>query len=219
MQVTKPEPTISGSERILNTATQLFAELGYDAVSMSAVAEKAGVSKANIFHHFNTKQDLYIAVITSACAQATSLLENLKIATSSFAERLEQFSRHHTEKIFQHQQAMRLLIRELLENNPDRTPLLANTIITENFERLVDIVRNGQKAGQFRQDIDPALLATLIIGSDVFFFLANDALNCFPSVSFAKDLQRYTTMIVDVLLNGALTKDFSVDPNGRGCSP
>ena len=54
-------------ERILEAAESLFSERGFDAVSMSDIAAAAGVCKANVFHHFTSKNELYIAVLRNAC--------------------------------------------------------------------------------------------------------------------------------------------------------
>ncbi|HEY3743339.1 MAG TPA: helix-turn-helix domain-containing protein [Bryobacteraceae bacterium] len=47
-------------ERISNVATRLFAERGFDAVSVEEVARAAEVSKATVFNHFECKEDLLL---------------------------------------------------------------------------------------------------------------------------------------------------------------
>ncbi|WP_423920159.1 TetR/AcrR family transcriptional regulator [Frigoribacterium sp. 2-23] len=47
-------------ERIANAAARLFAEQGYDAVSMVAVAVAAGVAEQTVYNHFPTKPDLVL---------------------------------------------------------------------------------------------------------------------------------------------------------------
>ena len=42
-------------EKIMQAAVALFSEEGYDRVSINRIAEKAGVSKGGIFHHFESK--------------------------------------------------------------------------------------------------------------------------------------------------------------------
>ena len=59
------KPCVDAVDRVLIAAEDLFATCGYDAVSISAIAERANVSKANIFHHFQSKRSLYI--IKSSC--------------------------------------------------------------------------------------------------------------------------------------------------------
>lgn len=49
--------------RILEAATDLLAEVGYDGVSMRAVAQAAGVNKALVFYHFANKATLIERVL------------------------------------------------------------------------------------------------------------------------------------------------------------
>lgn len=43
---------------------ELYADLGYEATSMSAVAEAAGLSPSGLAHHFRTREALLLAVLT-----------------------------------------------------------------------------------------------------------------------------------------------------------
>src|SRR3989338_4270790 len=78
--------------RILVAAEELFARQGFDAVSMNAIAEAASVSKANIFHHFESKVALYLAVVPHACANIAARLQQLRSDDGIVAERLPRFS-------------------------------------------------------------------------------------------------------------------------------
>lgn len=47
-------------ERVADAAARLFAEHGYDAVSMTSVAAAAGVAEQTVYNHFPTKPDLVL---------------------------------------------------------------------------------------------------------------------------------------------------------------
>jgi AcrR family transcriptional regulator len=51
---------------ILDAATGLFLELGYDRSSLAQVAARAGVSKATLFKQFPTKAELFEAMVLAA---------------------------------------------------------------------------------------------------------------------------------------------------------
>jgi AcrR family transcriptional regulator len=53
-------------ERILKTAARLFAERGYEAISIRTLATKARVNQAAINYHFKTKDGLYREVLRAA---------------------------------------------------------------------------------------------------------------------------------------------------------
>lgn len=50
-------------ETILNTASRLFMELGYEPVSVNMIADRAGVTKASVYYYFSNKADLFAASV------------------------------------------------------------------------------------------------------------------------------------------------------------
>ncbi|MDP3279186.1 MAG: helix-turn-helix domain-containing protein [Deltaproteobacteria bacterium] len=56
------EPTEDRSGRILDAALSEFAEHGYVAASTSGIATRANVAKALVFHHYSSKEALFLAV-------------------------------------------------------------------------------------------------------------------------------------------------------------
>lgn len=56
------EPPQDTPSRILDAALTEFAERGFDGTSTAAIAERAGVAKALVFHHFGSKDALFLAV-------------------------------------------------------------------------------------------------------------------------------------------------------------
>lgn len=53
-------------QKILNEAFLLFGRHGYDGMSMKVVAEKAGITKAALYWHFESKDDLYLECVKKA---------------------------------------------------------------------------------------------------------------------------------------------------------
>ena len=50
---------------ILEVANQLFAKSGYDATGVAEICQSAGVSKGAFYHHFPTKQAVFMELINS----------------------------------------------------------------------------------------------------------------------------------------------------------
>ncbi len=201
-------------ERILATAEKLFSEQGFDAVSMNAIAEAAGVCKANVFHHFTSKNELYIAVLRNACRDVSQHLDELGGDALPLAARFTQFTCAHMQHILEHDQATRLTLRELLRGDTGHGQELAEKVYGEKFSRFVAILRAGQSAGALRDDIDPAAVATILIGANLFFFQAHAVLRHFPDVTFTQQPERYSNMVADVLLRGILPS--SPEPKKTG---
>lgn len=192
-------------QRILNAAEALFSERSFDTVSMNTVAVRARVSKANIFHHFGSKNALYLTVLRAACRHSADLLQDLVQESGPLAERLRRFAQKHLDHILEQEALSRLMMRELLKGNPRRGQEFAQQVFGENFTRFVEILRRGQEEGVLRADIDPAIVATLIIGANVFFFQGRDVLRHFPEVKFADQPAQYSRMMVDIILHGIST--------------
>jgi len=59
--------------KILEVATTLFAEQGYERTSVTNICEKAGVSKGLIYHHFKSKDLILIEIFTEPTNKMLSL--------------------------------------------------------------------------------------------------------------------------------------------------
>jgi TetR/AcrR family transcriptional repressor of mexJK operon len=64
---TAPEPGSSKRQLVLHAAAGLFIAQGYGPVSMDAIARAAGVSKATLYAHFGSKDQLFATIIREAC--------------------------------------------------------------------------------------------------------------------------------------------------------
>jgi AcrR family transcriptional regulator len=57
------EKTIRLNERLIEVATSLFMERGFEGTSIDAVAEAAGISKPTLYARYRDKRDLFAAVL------------------------------------------------------------------------------------------------------------------------------------------------------------
>ncbi len=64
---TPPESDSPRRRRVLDAAAQLFIARGYGAVSMDEIARTAGVSKATLYAHFGSKDQLFETIIRDGC--------------------------------------------------------------------------------------------------------------------------------------------------------
>lgn len=194
----------SRAHAVLAVAERLFAEKGFEAVSISEIAALAGVSKATVFHHFRSKLDLYLAVLRAACAESAPLVRQLAEPAAAFEDRLEQFATEHLAHMLAHPEANRLIHRELIENSADRGKDLAERVFGEHFSNLVAVLREGQAQGAVRADADPAVLAMLLVGANVFFTETQNVLRHLPDVNFADRPRDYSRAVIQILTQGLL---------------
>jgi AcrR family transcriptional regulator len=83
-------------DAILEAASQVFLESGFEGASMAEIATRVGGSKATLYGYFPSKEDLFIEVMHSAArhhfdrifAALESDSENLPLALQHFGERM-----------------------------------------------------------------------------------------------------------------------------------
>ena len=201
------KPGYSGGEQaILEAAETLFAQKGFDAVSMSAIARLANTSKPNIYHHFKNKNDLYLAVMKTAVRRSSALLDTLEHAPGTFKQHLAEFASGQLENLLTHKRSTQLMLRETLSEGSQYGREITQMAMGEVFSRLVAMVQQGQQENEFRQNIDPMLAAFMIISANMFFFQASPTMQNIPEVEFIDDTSAYSENVMDILLNGMLQK-------------
>src|ERR1700748_3516216 len=58
-------------DQLIEVATRLFAEHGYEGTSVEAVLSAAGVSRGALYHHFAGKEALFEAAVSAVSEQVT----------------------------------------------------------------------------------------------------------------------------------------------------
>lgn len=87
-----PPPAIESkaktAERILTAAEELFCATGFDAVSVRDIAERAGTQKALVFYHFESKEELFGAVLARYYESHRRALEGAMSAGGDVRQRM-----------------------------------------------------------------------------------------------------------------------------------
>lgn len=97
---------------ILTVAADMFAERGYDAVSLDDVAERLDVTKGSLYYYFSGKDELAGAAIESLGDEWMTRLEQLSAAfEGSTAARLRALLHEHiTLAVTEHPHALRIFL-------------------------------------------------------------------------------------------------------------
>jgi AcrR family transcriptional regulator len=72
------EPRRDTRAEILAVATELFTEQGFEATSLREIAVRLGITKAALYYHFASKDDILLAIIAPIGATISELLERLE---------------------------------------------------------------------------------------------------------------------------------------------
>ncbi len=78
---------------ILTTAADVFANAGIVGASMNDVAKACGISKANIYHYYDSKNDLVFDILDTYLSDLRNLICNLDLDAQSPEEQLHTLTR------------------------------------------------------------------------------------------------------------------------------
>ena len=108
------EPT---QAKLLESAAELFADCGYAGVSMRQIAREIGVTQAAIYHHFPSKDDLYIASLEHLYSGQQEAIVSLVTSAAEPSERLALLVEALLQIFDQQAQFRRIYFRELLDGD------------------------------------------------------------------------------------------------------
>ncbi len=167
---TASQTSSPGAQQVLDAARALFAEQGIDAVSMQDIATQAGVSKANVYHHFASKEALYIAVIRDCTQHKNAIIPTLIASQAPFEERLYTLLRGQLQHMSDDPRGTRLVIREVTNGNVDRAKLIATQIFSAQIRDRLAFFEDARTRGELREGIEPHVCDMLLGACCMFHF-------------------------------------------------
>jgi AcrR family transcriptional regulator len=153
----------SAGERILSSATGLFAQFGYNSVSTRDIASAAQVNEVTIFRHYPHKRDLHLAVLKSTLQQV-SLRGDLLAGIAEARDGREAIVRTFqliVQALTQKRELLRLLHYSALELSEDFDPF-ARRHLGQLIEVVVLYLEPWVKNGELRVANAKTVVLTLI---------------------------------------------------------
>jgi len=154
---------------LLETARRLFAERGYQAVSVRALAAEAGVNAAMIHYYFGSKEGLYLAVMREALAPTLERVAGLATAGRSDREALAELLQAHMRLMQRERWLMPLVAREVLLREGPLQDAFADQIASQMLAGLRSLTAETPAARAGR----PEFAALSVLAMTVFPFLAS----------------------------------------------
>ena len=155
------------SEIIINAAAELFSSVGYDRTSIRDIASRVGLLPGSIYHHFESKEELYIAVHREGFRR---VLKRAKAAGEGLADPWERLRR-----------ACEVHVHGMIEGSPvDRITgtnlaLIGNEAILARVqpfrEEYEQVFRELIEALPLKPGIDRSLLRLSLLGSMNWVYL------------------------------------------------
>ena len=184
--------------RIVEAATKLFARKGFYGTSIAALAEATGLTKGAFYHHFESKEAIFFAVVETVRALwARGVAREVARGKGALAQ-IETLLDSHT-RLLSENEMLCLVMSNLMLEMEDLNPAYAKVLqqvyrdLTLFIER---IVREGQKAAAIRSDLNPRLVAINIVAM-------LKGIGCSPALSrMGADRAALTGALKQVLIGG-----------------
>jgi AcrR family transcriptional regulator len=205
-------------EEILEVAAGLFAEHGFDGVSLTEIAAAVGLSKATLYHYFSRKEEIIGTIVVTTIRELNAFIDEAIAPIAAPDARLIAFLVAQADFFERHQRGFQVLLTRL--SNLTEPKLRDEAVEWRvNYENTIKgIIRDGVNAGLFRAD-SPNSVVRAVLGS--VYWLARWYRPGGPQR--ARDIARE---YADVVLYGVSIKpradpgasgptDHAVDPSDR----
>lgn len=183
-------------EQLMAAAVEVLAAHGYTGATADAIARRAGVSKGLLWHYFVDLDELFemtarrtLKTLSSAAGAAIDLAAPAPEVIRSAVHAAAGLRRTHSAE----RRAMREIILNLRAT--DGGPRFGQQDLNDLYSAQEAIFRRGQEEGDFRDTLDPRLLAVTYQGA-VDSMLGY--LDAYPDT----DVERHADTVAEVLLGG-----------------
>lgn len=199
----RPRDASASKNRILECATDEFAEHGYAGARIEAIVKAAGVNISLLYQYFESKERLFIAVMEQAYGVMRASHRDIDVRGLEPADAMESLIRWTFRIFVEHPRIIGLLNSENVHRGRH---ILKSAYIPGLYNPLLDTIRSvlerGGAEGVFRSDVDPLDLFISVNGMGYFYLSNRYTLGVILNreMMTPEALSRYEEHIVKVLL-------------------
>ncbi len=157
--------------RILESALTLFAQNGYEPTGVAEICESCGISKGAFYHHFPTKQAVFIELLEAWLADLEREMTEAAAGSSSVPDALRKMATR-MQGILQLADGRVSIFLEFWNQARLDPEIWQRTIKPFRHYRKIfeHLIRRGVEEGSFR-DVDPALTSLTLVSLAVGLLL------------------------------------------------
>ena len=185
--------TTQTSDQVLNAATRLFAANGYEGTSLTDIAKEVGIRKPSLLYHYNSKDDLRLAVLRRVFEHWNNELPKILQAATGH-NRFDGLVVAAMEFFVSNPDRARLLLREMLDR-PEELRAQMTAYLAPWLTIINDYIEKGKQAGSVRADIDSEAFVFQVIQMIIGGVATAAALS---GVDAGVTLERHTQEIVRI---------------------
>ena len=148
--------------QIAGCAAEAIAEVGYAGASMAEIARRAGVAKSVVSYHFSDRAELMGEVLRTAMATYATFMEPRLARATSASDKLRAYVVGTADYVVE-QRSLHVAVIEIGLNatSADGRPLIATMPLRAPEPSVEDILRQGQRDGDFR-DFDVQVVGGVV---------------------------------------------------------
>jgi len=152
--------------QIIEIAERLFAERGFDGTSVRDIAHEAGVNIAMISYYFGSKEKLMEALLEWRVGEIKIRVESL-IKDDRFTplEKVNMLIDEHIERAIQKKSFHKIMVSVQVTNKNPSILKAANQVKIRNAKVIAELIKDGQKKGVFKKNIDLILMLNTLVGT------------------------------------------------------
>jgi TetR/AcrR family fatty acid metabolism transcriptional regulator len=151
-------------DRILKAAIKVFAKNGFYATRVSEIAKAAGVADGTIYLYFKNKDDVLITIFEDGIQQLLAILREVAASDEPFDQRITRIIELQL-GLLEEQRDLAEVITVNLRQSSSLLKQYAAPLFMEYIEVIAGLVREGQKEGAFRKDINSRVVARSLFGA------------------------------------------------------
>ncbi|RJR17304.1 MAG: TetR/AcrR family transcriptional regulator [Nitrospiraceae bacterium] len=153
-------------EQIVQSALRIIADKGARSLTTAAIAKDVGMSEANIYRHFRSKDEILSETVAKIGAGLRAKLQGV-IHTGPETRPLERLNKMfmlHIEYVEKNEGIPRLIFSEEIHAGNQELKQRLLQSIDSYAAQLESLIKEGQKAGAIQKDINPKQTAVMFIG-------------------------------------------------------
>jgi len=140
-------------QALIETATAVFAERGYDCATTREIAERAGCAEGLIHRYFNGKRGLLLAILEGRAARVVVDFEAALPDRDTVEQELEQVLLWHLDTMWERRDFMRVAVSQAaVDSEIGRT--INEGIHNERVRLTKEKLHRHQRAGRIAPDVD-----------------------------------------------------------------
>lgn len=149
---------------LIDVATQVFYEKGYDGASLQDIADRLGMLKGSLYYYIQSKEDLLFDVISTVHRDGLAVIRACAEQPGDALERLEGVIVGHVEHTCRNLVPTAVFLHELSSLPEERC---REVLGSEHAYQAVfrDLIEQAQRDGLVRPDVEPRLAALSVLGS------------------------------------------------------